>query len=177
MNNSKIDFSKPKIILFVCSGNTCRSPMAKALFDYQSVQNKLENFIADSAGANCFPNQSASENAQLAMQELNINTLKDHRSKPLSKELIEKAHIIFCMTNYISDLIKISVPNAAEKIISLCVFENTVSPNLTVSELSKQSARDITDPFAGNIEIYRRCRDQINNCVINIIEYLKNQKP
>ena len=72
-------------ILFVCTGNTCRSPMAAYIMDKIAVENDLDVLI-ESAGIFAEPEQKASENAVLAMRDMGID-ISEHRTQPVTEEL------------------------------------------------------------------------------------------
>ena len=83
-------------ILFVCTGNTCRSAMAAAIMNKIAVENDLDVRI-ESAGIFAEIGQKASENAIKALEKYDID-LKEHLTKPVTDELIEKSDIILVMT-------------------------------------------------------------------------------
>ncbi len=88
-----------KTILFVCTGNTCRSPMAEAIARHASEQGRLPSGAAlfvGSAGVGASDGKPPSPEALRALRGMGI----DHAgsSKPLSREMIEKADLILCMT-------------------------------------------------------------------------------
>jgi len=115
-----------KTILFVCTGNTCRSSMAEALLKdkIQSLKtngNTLgdwEDIRVISAGTSAAPMQKASPQAIEVMSERDIS-LREHRSKPLIEELIREADLILTMTtnhkNYVLDM----DPEAEDKVFTL----------------------------------------------------------
>ena len=76
-------------ILFVCTGNTCRSAMAAAMMDDIAVKNDLD-VVIDSAGIFASIGECAAENAILAMKKRDI-ALSLHSTKPLTDELIDLA--------------------------------------------------------------------------------------
>lgn len=79
-------------VLFVCTGNTCRSPMAEGY-----VNNKFNNITAKSCGI-CTDGSQVSKNSEAAMREIGID-ISAHLSTPLSNELINWADKIICMSN------------------------------------------------------------------------------
>ncbi len=78
-------------VLFVCTGNTCRSPMAEGY-----VNNKFNNITAKSCGI-CADNSPVSKNSKTAMAEIGID-ISAHLSTPISNELIHWADKIICMS-------------------------------------------------------------------------------
>lgn len=142
---------KMKHILFVCTGNTCRSPMAEAIFN--SLTWEDGHFFATSCGIFADGVTPISDNAKIVLNELGItfNTV----STPISEQIMEKADKIICMTkNHASTLLSM-FPQYGAKIF--------VMP------------KDITDPFGGDINVYRKCRDEISNCIEVILNELTSE--
>ena len=140
-----------KNILFVCTGNTCRSPMAKAIFEQLQAERRLDGYESDSAGLAASPGDAASANAVEVMAEWGID-LVSHRSKAVTGELLEQVDIIVAMTpSHKFALESAGVPE--EKIIVL--------------------QQGIMDPYHGSIEVYRNCRDQIKAALERLVENLQ----
>ncbi len=118
-------------ILFVCTGNTCRSPMAESY-----VNSKFKNASAKSCGI--FADGSAvSENSKTAMAEIGID-ISSHISAPITQELIAWADRIICMS-----------ASHKQMLLSIGVLNAEVLGN------------GICDPYGCDITAYRDCRDQI----------------
>lgn len=138
-----------KNIIFVCTGNTCRSPMAEALFKANLTQDEKLNIEVKSYGLAVFGSDTANENAVKVMRERNID-ISAHRSTPLSRLAVENADLIVTMTESHTDaLLSAGVPN--EKLMTL----------------------NVPDPFGGSIEDYRRCADEIAAKLESVYDYIR----
>ncbi len=135
-----------KKVLFVCTGNTCRSPMAQALFDRYAVNNGIDA-VADSAGLATADGLPVSQNAVNAMQELGID-ISSHRAKSASKALLAAADLIVCMSNTHLEMLK------------AYGYQATVL------------GRGIPDPYGGSLDQYRLCRDEMNAAMDSVARLL-----
>lgn len=128
-------------ILFVCTGNTCRSPMAVGIF------NKLNNgqlkYTAESAGLYTVEGLFASVNAIKVMDEMGID-ISAHKSRIVNEEILNDAKYIVCMTGAHSDRLCEDYPLFKKKVYTL-------------------STKDISDPFGGDIDEYRRTAKEIES--------------
>jgi glycine hydroxymethyltransferase len=144
-------------VLFVCTGNICRSPMAQGLFaDLIRGRRDIE---VTSAGIGAGGGQAPSPHAVEVMAELNLD-IRQIRSKPLMAELVRKADFIFVMTYGHLDSMLLLFPSAAEKTFLLREFET----ELPVME------REVSDPIGLSREIYRRCRDEIRAALPRLLD-------
>lgn len=85
-------------ILFVCTGNTCRSPMAEALMKKISEEKGFQNLSVDSAGIFANPDAPISKQAKAVLEQCFSIESFSHKAKPLTKELLEKADLAVCAT-------------------------------------------------------------------------------
>jgi protein-tyrosine phosphatase len=149
-----IDRMLKTTILFVCSGNTCRSPMAEVIAtDFLAnklhvsageLENKGINVI--SAGSFAMPGAKAAAPAIDVMQKMGLD-LTRHRSRPLSVELIHQADVIYTMSRrHARDVISL-VPAAADKVSPL------------------DPAMDIEDPIGGDIALYDQVAMQLKRLI------------
>ncbi len=128
-------------ILFVCTGNTCRSPMAEGLMRALLKQRGIAATCV-SAGLSAV-GEPAADNAVTVMGEVGCD-LTRHRSRALTREMVEAADHVVVMTDLHRELLQTAgVP--ADKI--------------TVPD------GGVPDPFGGNAEVYRRTRDRLQEIV------------
>ncbi|TCP20248.1 protein-tyrosine phosphatase [Scopulibacillus darangshiensis] len=100
-------------VLFVCTGNTCRSPMAEALLKHKGSS----RYEAKSAGLFANMGSQAHPNALEALTKRGIEF--DHRSQPATVDLVEWAHLIFTMTEQHKQLLLQQFPEAINKVFTL----------------------------------------------------------
>jgi protein-tyrosine phosphatase len=147
-----------KKLIFVCTGNTCRSPMAEGLLKHLLGPDcGWEISSAGVCAANGYP---ASPNSVEAMREKGIQ-LAAHRSQHLSPELIERADLLVTMTRGHRDAIVSIAPESAGKVFLLKSFGIAQCPT------------DIYDPVGEALDVYRRVRDEIDAALPDLILYMK----
>src|SRR5277367_1411243 len=144
-------------VLFVCTGNICRSPMAQGLFAH--LVRGRRDIEVTSAGIGAVGGQPPSAHSVEVMAELDID-IRNIRSKPLMAELVRKADFIFVMTYGHLDSMLLLFPSGAEKTFLLREFET----DLPVME------REVSDPIGQSQEIYRQCRDQIRAALPRLLD-------
>lgn len=143
------------VIVVVCTGNTCRSPMAAALLRRRLADrigcevHELEErgVVITSAGLNAYGGGSAATEAIQIMAERGLD-LSDHVSQPLTDRLARHADMIFTMTRSHRDMLLAQWPEAAARTHLLCA-----------------DGRDVTDPIGGSREIYAACAKQIDKAL------------
>ena len=136
---------------FICTGITCRAPMAEGLFRAHDGEEKT-GLTAASAGLFTPDGMPASQNAVTAAAELGAD-ITAHRSRMLTPELAHEARYLVCMTGAHYDRLCELFPDCADKVFTLL-------------------PEDISDPFGGDLETYRRAAAEIDKGVRSIIERL-----
>ncbi|MGO1468527.1 MAG: low molecular weight protein arginine phosphatase [Tissierella sp.] len=144
-------------ILFVCTGNTCRSPMAEGILKKITIEKDLD---VDSRSAGIFASggSSANENAILAMQDIGID-IEHHVSKNISDELIDSSDLILTMTMGHKDLLIERYPKKRYKIFLL-------------NEYAFGQEKDIKDPYGRDKLEYDKSRDEILKAVEKIYGHI-----
>jgi RpiB/LacA/LacB family sugar-phosphate isomerase len=149
-----------KTILFVCTGNVCRSPMAEGIFR-RAVVGRGE-FRVLSAGLGAVEGQPPSAHAIQAVKELGID-ITQLRSHMLTPEMVQQADYILGMTHSHVDTVTLLYPQAAEKIFLLREFDETLDA----------FEKDISDPIGGSYEVYLNCRDQIEQGIASLLRFIE----
>lgn len=148
-----------KTVLFVCTGNVCRSPMAEGLFR-RAIRSR-DGYRILSAGLGAVDGQPPSPFAVKALAELGID-VSGLRSCVLTGEMVNEADYIFGMTHGHVETVIALYPQATEKTFLLREFDETLDA----------FEKDITDPIGGSYEVYVNCRDQIEQGIVSMLKFM-----
>ncbi len=138
-------------ILFVCTGNTCRSPMAACMMNHLLQEAGLTQFRALSAGTDAWDGQMASTGASNAMKSRKL-LLIEHRSQSVTQELLDQVQLVYCVSQRHADTLR----RRFSKLPPVQCF----SPA-------------IPDPFGGTDEEYERCAAAMEVQLIALLEQLR----
>lgn len=145
-------------VLFVCTGNVCRSPMAEYLLRHNL--GPQAEWKVSSAGLYTSDGMAASPPAIEVLREQGID-LTPHRSRAVTKDGIDSATLIVVMTaSHVTEL-KQRFPEAQDRIYLLKSFD------------PGSGGGDIPDPLGSTTDQYRKTRDEINSALLDLILYLK----
>ncbi len=157
-----------KRILFVCTGNICRSPMAEGYMRHLLQKEGITDVEVASAGVGAMPGQQPSRHAIEALREWNIDII-EQRSQMVSPENIAESDWIFGMTQGHVDVITSMFPESRDKTLLIRHFVDRLS----------EYEKEISDPIGGSLQIYQKCRDEIkegiDHIMVALLSELKNQ--
>lgn len=140
-----------KQVLFVCTGNTCRSPMAAAAFRHICERAGVAA-VAESAGLAAAAGEPMSPQAAFALQLRGVRTEGKHRSRALTAALVDAADVVVVMTAEHLRAARGRYPAAADKLLLLLSF---------TAASAGQAAADVADPFGGESETYVGCLEMM----------------
>ena len=138
-----------KKIMFICSGNTCRSPLAEGLFKKYLQENKITDIEVGSAGVGAFPGDAVSINSILVAGNRGVD-ISDHRARNINPEHLITTDLFFCMSE------------SHKAVLSRHCDE------------SKIIVLNVPDPFGRPIEVYEECAKQLESKFPEILERIQN---
>ena len=135
--------------MFICSGNTCRSPLAEGLFKKYLQENKITDIEVSSAGVGAFPGDAVSINSILVAGSRGVD-ISDHRARNVNPEHLITTDLFFCMSE------------SHKAVLSRHCDE------------SKIIVLNVPDPFGRPIEVYEECAKQLESKFPEILERIQN---
>lgn len=144
---------KHKKIVFVCTGNTCRSPMAEAALKAALKQRKIRWYTVLSAGLRAADGAPMSANSRIVLQEAGIPAAEDFKARRLTQKLVGEAYAVVCMTR--EQAAQLRAPN--------------------VTSMYALTGREIPDPFGQDVGVYRATLRTLLECMPAVIRGLQIQ--
>ncbi|MCY6355493.1 low molecular weight protein arginine phosphatase [Clostridium sp. ZS2-4] len=142
-------------ILFICTGNTCRSCMAEAIFNQMSDY----DVKAISAGIAAISGTKASKNTVALIKDNFSKDLSDRNAVQLQEEMLSESDLILTMTGYIRDALVDRFPQYKNKLFTLNEYVDL--------------KEDIIDPFGGDMEVYQKTFDILKKSIGLLLNKIK----
>jgi protein-tyrosine-phosphatase len=154
--------AKTGTIVTVCTANVCRSPMAEALLRHalRAQPEPLKSWKVCSAGVAARHGDHVSENSVIALKKVGID-IKNHTSQPLTRELIDEATVILCMTESHRAMIQFNFDPVPRHVYLFREF------------MPRSADKEIGDPYGGPLTEYEACRDEMVEAMPSLLEFLK----
>lgn len=151
-----------RLITFVCTGNICRSPMAERLLRHAlaAENGALKGYETSSCGVAAYAGEPASANSVRALQPVGID-LNDHRSRPLSQELLDESLVVFGMTGSHLRAIRSQFDRLPPHLYLMREF------------VSEGASKEIPDPYGCGLDDYEECRDAMIEAMPGILKFLR----
>ena len=151
-------------VLFVCTGNTCRSPMAEGLLK-KFLKEKNQNHISVcSGGVMATDGIPASTGSILTMAEMGVD-ISSHKSTKIRSAMLRDADLILVMERYHRDAIVHMDATIKSKVKLLKEYINASPVEM-----------DVEDPLGGSLEQYRACALELRECVKNLAQELVSKR-
>ncbi len=157
-----ISYAEEKLITFVCTGNTGRSPMAEALAN-KIINGKYSNIKVQSRGVNVDINELQVEKGTLIILKERWIDISSHLAIQLTKEDIKNSFLILTMTK-----------NHKDKIIS--IYPEAKDYVFTLSEYATGKDQDLLDPYKQPIEAYKKLEKQLDQLLPLALEKASDMK-
>lgn len=152
----------PKKILFVCTANICRSPMAEAIFNALAEDRGL-GFRAESVGVRALKGEPMAPNARAALEEVGIY-VKNHRARQASEATLEGGALVLAMSpRHVAELHRIFGDS----------FEVHTLPTYVNSDSGDEG---VADPYGSTMTAYRACARQLLEYVELLLDRLERQE-
>ena len=150
-----------KKILFVCTANVCRSPMAEHLFAHEIAKVNLPIKIeTSSVGLSAMDGDKASQNSLDACQEIGID-ISSHKSAGITRADLKEAAAIFCMTE------------SHRALINMYFDLPEGYPIFLMREFINEGSKELPDPYGQDMQIYRKCRDHMIEAIPSLIDWVE----
>jgi protein-tyrosine phosphatase len=149
-------------IMFVCTGNTCRSPLAEIITKAEARKQRLRHISVTSAGTAAAAGQAAAQHAKTVAEVLGLS-LARFRSRPLTRAKVRRADLILTM-------------NRAQKEEITSRWPDTAHKAFVISEFSRSRRTGIEDPVGGERAVYMRCARMLTDEIKRILPRVESRR-
>jgi protein-tyrosine phosphatase len=150
-----------KKVLFICTANICRSPMAVGIFDALAGDMGLE-VSAESAGVRALTGEPAAPNTAQVIEEMGMD-IGEHRAQQVDADMLQRADLALTMTPHHRDLLRQEFGSFSEKIYTLPEYA------------TNDATAGIADPYGHSINAYRASSREILNYIEGTVKRLKQE--
>ncbi len=140
-------------ILFVCTGNTCRSPMAEGIFKKIVSDKKIQNVECSSAGLFAMTGDEVTQESVKACERFGVD-ISSHRARRITAYILDETDKFVCMTKEHAASLSLYVPS--DKIIVL--------------------GEGVSDPYGGNLETYMLCANSIKTALTEQLDEIISEE-
>ncbi|MGE9269418.1 MAG: low molecular weight protein arginine phosphatase [Verrucomicrobiales bacterium] len=152
--------AKKKSVLFVCTGNTCRSPMAEGLF-HKAVEER-DDYEVFSAGVAAYPGSAMSRETQALLESKGVQ-LETFRSQPVDEAMLERATHVFAMTREHLHALVVLHPEYEDKFYLACEFADIPGAGI---------GRDVPDPIGQGPAAYDEVGKTLEIAIPSLIAFM-----
>ena len=143
-------------IMFICTGNICRSAMADGLFQKKIDDRKMDNIEVYSSGIYASIGDTPTYEARRVMEEYGVD-IKKHRATNIRYSEIKNMDLILCATTNHKNEVIYMYPELKDKVFTMKEYVNY--------NREHHDPIDIKDPWGYDIDTYRSCADEIDECL------------
>lgn len=164
-------------ILFVCTGNTCRSPMAEFLMKEIFAEKGLtQHVLVRSAGLAAMPGDMINEQAATVLETRYTIVSDEHRSMPVSSYLLDEQDLILAMTESHAEHIRAARPDLSERVYTVIEFYLRAYQVLFPDRsLPAYTSLSVADPYGLSLSVYEDTAAMLKEYLEVVADYIEKE--